>query len=175
MAWVKAPVAKWLARPIDGGHELADGRPVLGRNKTWKGLVGMVVLGAALAVAWGGVLAGSPGLASQNRFYDSFANHPAVNLALGAAMGLVYAIFELPNSFIKRRLGVTPGHSAPGPARLVLIVLDQADSVIGLVLLAVIVTPLPWSVGLVWIVVGSATHLALNVLLYLAHLRRSPV
>ncbi|MDR1188794.1 MAG: CDP-archaeol synthase [Bifidobacteriaceae bacterium] len=175
MAWVKAPVAKWLAKPIDAGRRMADGRPVLGHHKTWKGLVGMVFLGAGLAVAWGAILAHAPGLAANDRFYDVFANRPAINLVLGAAMGLVYAVFELPNSFWKRRLGVGPGQSAKGPARLGLIILDQADSVIGLVLLTAILTPLPAPTAVVWVVVGSVTHLALNALLYLAHLRRSPV
>lgn len=43
----------WKA-PIDGGRLAKDGKPLLGKGKTWRGLVGGTVLGAvtALVVAW---------------------------------------------------------------------------------------------------------------------------
>ncbi|MEA3166822.1 MAG: CDP-2,3-bis-(O-geranylgeranyl)-sn-glycerol synthase [Thermoplasmata archaeon] len=46
-------IPRWKA-PIDGGRIAKDGKPVLGKGKTWRGLVGGTVLGAAtaLVVAW---------------------------------------------------------------------------------------------------------------------------
>ncbi len=39
-----------FARPIDGGIVLRDGHPLLGRSKTWRGLVAAIVLAAGAAV-----------------------------------------------------------------------------------------------------------------------------
>jgi CDP-archaeol synthase len=40
----------WLASPIDGGIVLWDGRPFLGRSKTWRGLAAAVLLAACAAL-----------------------------------------------------------------------------------------------------------------------------
>ena len=60
-----APVmaAKLLGRqldmPIDGGLRLPDGKPVLGRSKTWRGLTGSMVATGLVAIPLGfGFLAG---------------------------------------------------------------------------------------------------------------------
>jgi len=47
---VAKAIPGWKA-PIDGGRLGKDGRPLLGKGKTWRGLVGGTVLGAATAVA----------------------------------------------------------------------------------------------------------------------------
>ena len=85
-----------------------------------------------------------------------------------------YALAELPNSYLKRRLGVEPGRTADGGAKWLLVVLDQADSVIGCAVVLAVLCPVTpaFLVGLV--VVGSATHLVLNLLLYAVRLRHNP-
>lgn len=69
------------ARPIDGGRTLADGLPLLGSSKTWRGLVASLI-GTSL----GGLVLGL---------------HWAIGLkvAMGAMLG------DLMASFAKRRLG----------------------------------------------------------------------
>ena len=54
----------------------------------------------------------------------------ASTLALGLAVGLGYSLGELPNSFLKRRLGITPGERRSAVQYLV----DQADSAFGVAL-----------------------------------------
>lgn len=49
---------------------------------------------------------------------------------LGLLIGFVYVLFELPNSFIKRRMGIAPGDDAPRFRRL-FIFFDQIDSSLG--------------------------------------------
>lgn len=44
---------KHLARPIDGGRRLADGRPLLGAAKTYRGIAAALVLTAAAAALLG--------------------------------------------------------------------------------------------------------------------------
>jgi hypothetical protein len=69
------------AWPIDGGRIWRDGRPLLGRSKTWRGLA--LSLLATTAVA--GLALGRP--------------------LLGAAFGALAMAGDLLSSFIKRRLG----------------------------------------------------------------------
>ncbi|MDR0432976.1 MAG: CDP-archaeol synthase [Bifidobacteriaceae bacterium] len=178
MIWVRLPVAKALLRPIDGGRIWRDGRALFGPNKTWKGLVGMVVLAAAFSLIWGWICAAHEPIGSHHRIYAAFGDSWSVSLIWGLAIGAVYAACELPNSFLKRRLDVTPGHTArraSTPTRLGLVILDQCDSVTGMVLLSWWPATLrPVEAGC-WIALGGVTHLATNNLLYAVHLRRSPL
>ncbi|MFP4126769.1 MAG: CDP-archaeol synthase [Alphaproteobacteria bacterium] len=78
------------AWPLDGGRRWRDGRPLLGRSKTWRGLVGAVatttVAGWALGVA----------------------------LGLAAVVALAALVGDAASSFTKRRLGVPSSGQALG-------------------------------------------------------------
>jgi CDP-diglyceride synthetase len=174
MAWVTGPWARALNRPIDAGASLADGRRVFGDNKTWKGLLGMVVLGALAGLVWGQVIHGSR-LEPYNLFYARHDNTVGFNAFTGSLLGLVYAIFELPNSFLKRRVGISPGTPHGGAWTVLFVVLDQIDSVVGCALLVLAFAPVGWAFVLVTTLVGGVTHLVLNLLLYALHLRKHPL
>lgn len=78
------------ARPLDGGRCLPlDGRPLLGRSKTWQGLVASLI-GTVL----GALVLGLPWTLG-------------LEVAAGAMLG------DLAASFIKRRLGRPPSTSVP--------------------------------------------------------------
>lgn len=79
-----------LDRPVDGGRRLADGRPLLGPNKTVRG-----VIGGVLAAGFIGQVVGFGWLA-------------------GFAAGALAMLGDLATSFAKRRLGLDSGGSAPG-------------------------------------------------------------
>lgn len=85
---------KWLgerwAAPIDGGILLPDGRPLLGRSKTWRGLAAAVAA-CTLAAPVLGLSAGT-----------------------GAAIGAGAMAGDALSSFIKRRLGTPPSGRATG-------------------------------------------------------------
>ncbi len=76
--------------PIDGGRLLADGRPVLGRQKTWRGLISGT-LATTLFAAWAGVGA-----------------------LFGCVFGLLALLGDAGSSFIKRRRGLADSGRAPG-------------------------------------------------------------
>jgi hypothetical protein len=175
MVWVRLPVAKGLSVPLDGGRVWRDGRPWFGPNKTYKGLVGMVALAGLASLGWGWLCGRSPGLEAGQRVYQHLGSSPGVSLAYGIALGAAYALSELPNSFLKRRLGVVPGRSAAGGAKHALIVLDQCDSVVGMLLVAWWPARLAPLQAAWWLLLGGATHLVFNAALYAVHLRRSPL
>ena len=172
MVWCTTGLAPALNRPLDNGLLLRDGRRLLGENKTWKGLVGMVALGVVAFVLWSVVLRESS-LGQWDLFHVRHASTLGFDALVGALLGAAYAVFELPNSFLKRRLGIEPGTVSAGPRAWFFVLLDQADSVLGCaVVLALLapVTPL-FLVGLV--VVGAATHIVLNMALFAVGLRQN--
>src|SRR5581483_10209 len=52
-------------------------------------------------------------------------------LIVGSLMGLGAMLGELPNSFVKRQLGIAPGAHARGPRRVVFYLWDQVDLLCG--------------------------------------------
>lgn len=174
MVWVKLPLLRSTATPIDGGRLLRDGRRLFGDNKTWKGLIGLVGLGAVCGLIWGAIVSHSP-MAAYHLFHHVCPSSPVWDLTTGALLGLAYGIFELPNSFLKRRLGIPPGKTRPGRTGLVFVVLDQIDSVIGCALLLALLTPIGWDLFLAIIAVGGLTHLVLVLVLYALRLRVNPL
>lgn len=109
-----------LRQPIDGGRTFR-GRRLFGDSKTWRGVV-VAVVGAVPTVAlqrfvlapWVGALA----------VFDYARVDPVVFgtlLAVGAMAG------ELPNSFVKRQLGIAPGKTTSGPLAVLFYCWDQVD------------------------------------------------
>ncbi len=78
--------ARW---PVDGGLRLADGQPLLGTSKTWRGLAAGIVAAALLA---------------------PLAHLP---VATGALIGAAAVAGDLVASFLKRRLRLAPSVRAP--------------------------------------------------------------
>lgn len=125
VAVLKTNVLGSLAVPIDGGARWR-GRPVFGANKTWRGIAvmtGLTAFASAMLDA----------LARRNRWTRALEVRQSARVnawAAGAVCGLSYCLAELPNSFMKRRLGISPGARAISRGRLQYVV-DQADSVAG--------------------------------------------
>lgn len=111
MLFVKTGLYSRIKRPIDGGKTLRDGKRLFGENKTWAGFFGMIITGALSQLVWGFVCLQMPEMCS---LYSRFENAPLFNLSAGAAMGFAYVLFELPNSFIKRRLDIPSGKTVRG-------------------------------------------------------------
>jgi CDP-2,3-bis-(O-geranylgeranyl)-sn-glycerol synthase len=168
---VHAPVLRWdllrgLKRPLDGGRTLG-GRRLLGDNKTWRGALCMtagVVLATVLLWRWDWWRAQLPG-----------AVRDASPVLVGLLMGAGTVIGELPNSFLKRRLGIAPGARRRTPGGVALAVLDQGDLVLGIwvALLPIWVMPV-WLAAIAFAAV-AAIHLVINVIGYAIGARAAPV
>lgn len=174
MVWCSLPLGKKLNWPIDAGRNLPDGKRIFGENKTWKGFFGMPVLGALCFILWGLLCNAHPFLLSNSYLYESYANTVPYNAVMGLAAGLAYALCELPNSFLKRRLDIRPGKPAEAGWKLLFIFLDQADSVFGVVLVVALVYPMDIGFYLLYVLLGAATHIVMNLLLFLLRLRKNP-
>ena len=173
MVWCKLHLIKALERPIDNNIVLKDGHRLFGENKTWKGFVGMVVLGILCTTLWGAICSGSVTLSAHNYLYRNYENTFLYNILMGLLFGLGYALFELPNSFIKRRMNIAPGKSNKNIRGVLTIFFDQADSVIGCTLVLCLVYKMSLLLFIGFIFLGALTHIVLNILLYFAHLRKN--
>ena len=155
-----------LARPLDFGLCL-HGKPLLGSNKTFRGPLIMVSITAVSA--WALSLGHSADWLPQGYGYMT---EPGTAFVLGAVMGLGYALGELPNSLIKRRLGIAPGSRPGGVTGVICYVCDQVDSVAGAVALLWLIYAPGKNVLLALLVVGSLVHVVFDQCLYLFGVKR---
>ncbi|WP_298532182.1 CDP-archaeol synthase, partial [uncultured Ruminococcus sp.] len=128
---------------------------------------------ALAQVMWGLLTESSGAVSSRNELYQSFDNTLLFNAAAGAMFGLAYVLCELPNSFIKRRIGIQPGKTSHGFKGVLFFIIDQIDSLLGVVLLLAVFSGLTVPQYIQYIVLGALTHIALNVLLYAAKIRKN--
>lgn len=172
MLFVKLPILDRLKRPMDRGLILRDGKRLFGDHKTWKGFLAYPFFAAIWTILLGFLATGLPRVEAMNYLYVRHENRPLYNLCVGLLLGFAYALFELPNSFIKRRLAIDEGKMATGPLRPLFIFIDQADSVIGCVLVLALVYPMSPTFILAYILLGAGLHILLNYLLALVGLRK---
>ncbi|MBS1122712.1 MAG: putative CDP-diglyceride synthetase [Deltaproteobacteria bacterium] len=121
---LKYDLLRSLRRPIDHGWKVR-GRRIFGDSKTWRGVV-VAVVGCVAGVAIQRAVAGDH-LAS-----ISLVDYRALDFVpFGISMGIGAMLGELPNSFIKRQLGIAPGKTTTGPLRGVFYLWDQVDLIAG--------------------------------------------
>lgn len=157
MIAVKVDILSYLKKPI---HQRW-----FGQNKTWRGFFIMPL------ATWPGVI-----LAQQlEGLFDL--NTPVLTTEsswlLALLLGGGYCLAELPNSFLKRRLGIKEGQTSDR-YKWFFVIFDQADSAIGCLLAYRLVLPLTWTTMFLTVVFGTVIHLAINVTLYKAGIRKNP-
>jgi CDP-archaeol synthase len=163
-ALLHAPFLRWdlapaLKRPLNDR--------LFGANKTVRG---------ALAMS-GGTLAATIALHRVPAYRERLPPElrEAGPLRHGALLGAAVVLGELPNSALKRRLGIPPGQRASTPLGAALAIHDQADFVLGgWPLLAPIWPMKPRDVAEAFALVTGA-HMAVNVAGYALGARTSPL
>ena len=161
-AWLAAPRSRRFAVPLDGGRVLG-GRRIFGDHKTVRGLLVMVPATGVSFALLAALLAAGPGIAASGLWPLS----PAAYSLLGTWAALGFMAGELPNSFIKRRLGIPPGAAARGRRlRAVCLVADRLDSSVGMLLALALVVPVSWPICLFVLIAGPLVHAAFSVALF---------
>jgi len=135
-----------IAVPIDAGAKW-HGKEILGRNKTWRGLVVGIVTGIFVA--------GVEALLFFNTDFfkrNTIVDYGSVNfILLGALMGGGALMGDLFESFIKRRLNKPSGKPW--------FPFDQIDWIIGAIVLSSIVYVPSLTVAIITVVVYTGVHL----------------
>ncbi|MFN3909752.1 MAG: CDP-2,3-bis-(O-geranylgeranyl)-sn-glycerol synthase [Candidatus Anstonellaceae archaeon] len=99
-----APVILGGKFPIDFNKKFFDGRPILGKGKTYLGLLGGFLAGMLSSILEAKILIGSE--------FDIFASNFYLYLEIGFLLSSGALLGDLLGSFIKRRLGIKQGKSS---------------------------------------------------------------
>ena len=178
--WLRGGWLESWARPIDGGR-MWRGKRIFGDNKTWRGLVVMI---PAVASAFGLLRsfagaeqgtgdAASGSITGSGTWLAPWSFGIGGYVALGAWAGVGYMLGELPNSFVKRRLGVEAGRPpTSGLGRTIAFIVDQTDSVIGALLALSVFVSLSGQTWVVLMSLGPVVHWLFNVILVLVGVKK---
>jgi hypothetical protein len=160
-AWMRSGRSQPFAIALDRGRTLG-GRRLFGPNKTLRGFM-MMPPASAASFATLAALLGADGIARANLWPLGAAAYAA----LGAWAGLWFMLGELPNSFIKRQVGVAPGAAARGRGAAFLhFAADRCDSILGMLLGVSLVVPLPLGTWGWMLLIGPGIHWAFSALLH---------
>ena len=149
MIVVKANLFTFLRVPISVKY--------FGQNKTYRGLIFLTSVTGILQYIFNAYL------------YGSFLVSSAL---LGALLGFVYIICELPNSFVKRRRGIQPG-SRSGSYPWLTTIIDKADSTFGVCLFFCIIKNLSLFEFFILFLSAFVIHLIVSKLLHSVKLKES--
>ena len=123
---IKYKLLDFLVFPVDCGAVFRK-KPFFGANKTYRGLAAISIgtsMGFAIQALWLHNYKWAQGI----ELLDY--NFP-FSLWLGLTVGFAASVSELPNSFIKRQLDISPGETSPGLLNGLFFVLDQVDFLLG--------------------------------------------
>ena len=142
------PVLAGGGLPIDLGRKFIDGKPIFGKNKTFRGFFVGLFVGTCV------------GLVESIIFKYPLTFGPL--LSLGALFG------DLAGAFLKRRLEIAPGNLLP--------VVDQIDFVVGALIFSLLLYPpvLTWELALTILLITPPIHLLTNFIAYKLGLKRNP-
>ena len=168
IAVIKLDLLRSLAGlPLDGGLRFR-GRRLLGDNKTVRGAVTMIGATATFVVLQA-VLSTRAGWARPLSLVDFDRVHP---LLWGVVLGGGYIAGELPNSFIKRQLGVAPGDRPAGVLAPLFWLTDELDGLAGVLLCMSTVWVAPLRVALLLAGVTLVVHPAMGFVMVALGLKR---
>lgn len=165
MIFCKTSFYKKHRTPMDF-NKTFKGKRIFGDNKTWIGFLGMIVSCIITQVTWGCIckIFNLP-----SDLYLIYSNTVVYNLILGFLFGFLYMLFELPNSFLKRQIGITPGKTE----NRCFFVIDQIDSLLGVMLVLFWVSKIDLLDYVEYVLLGGFTHIAVNLVLYKMRIRRN--
>lgn len=168
--WLRSQLSERFRIPLDGGNTIR-GRRIFGDNKTWRGFVIMIPAVGGVFFLLGGLRPLMPA-----EWTAGLWNLTTLEFALtGCWVGFGFMIGELPNSFVKRQVGIEPG-SLPdnGWAKPIWFTIDQVDSVVGGMLALSFFVPIPFLTWAFILVVGPAMHWSFNLLFFLLGMKARP-
>lgn len=126
-----------------------------GENKTYRGFLFISIVNAAI-------------LALINYLFTLHLNNSAI---LGLILGGAYSISELPNSFIKRRIGIKSGEQHSKYTFLFLLI-DKMDSAFGVTLVYFLMGYLNIQAAVYLFLISSLTHILFSKVLVRLNIKK---
>jgi CDP-2,3-bis-(O-geranylgeranyl)-sn-glycerol synthase len=147
------PVITGGGYPMDFGKKFLDGKPIFGKNKTFRGFFSGLAVGVAVGLV--------------ETVFFSYPIFFGLILSLGALLG------DLAGAFVKRRLGLAPGGLLP--------VIDQVDFIIGAIVFGALeqllffsFQILSWELIITVLIITPPIHLLTNFVAYKLGLKDNP-
>lgn len=152
--------------PLDMGKSLKDGRRIIGDGVTWKGFIGGTIVGTIIGAILG-LIGQLIGISIDQLSFGMINTVVYGDILSGLLLGFLLAFGALCGdaigSFIKRRIGIQRGKSAP--------IMDQLDFVIGAIILSLLLVKLDILFILLICVLTLIIHLGTNTGAYLLGLK----
>jgi len=141
------PVITGGGYPLDFGKNFFDGKPIFGKNKTFRGFFSGLVVGTSVGFV--------------ETMFLSYPVFFGLLLSLGALFG------DLAGAFVKRRLGLAPGDLLP--------VVDQVDFIVGAMFFSIPLRILSsWELVIAVLIITPPIHLLTNFAAYKLSLKNNP-
>ncbi|MES2766635.1 MAG: CDP-archaeol synthase [Bacteroidota bacterium] len=146
MVLVKKDVFPFLKIPVS--------ERLFGQNKTWRGFIFLSILNGIFTPIFA---------------YDI----PVLKaVCFGMIFGLIYMIFELPNSLFKRKMGIAAGEN-PAENKLLFSLLDKTDSAFGVCLVYFLISDIDVTQIIQLFFISSFIHITFSMLLVSLKIKKS--
>ncbi len=129
---------------------------LFGKNKTWRGFLFVPFINATI-------------LLFINSIVSLELSHP---ILLGLVLGLAYVLAELPNSLLKRSLGIQAGEQHKR-YKLPFALLDKTDSAFGVAMVYYALGFVTFRISLFLFIINSLTHIIFSQFLVLIKIKSS--
>jgi CDP-2,3-bis-(O-geranylgeranyl)-sn-glycerol synthase len=140
-----APVIFGGGAPIDFGKKFMDNKPILGSHKTIRGFLAGIIIGTLVGLV-------------QTLIYENYLFPYGVDFEYSLILGFMLSVGaltgDLIESFIKRRLSLSPGGS--------LLVADQIDFILGALLFSIPIAVPSLKTAILILVITIPIHLLTN-------------
>jgi len=171
--WLRSRTAQCFQAPVDFNLRFR-GRRLFGGNKMWRGFA-VMPLAAALAF-WAFATLRDGGALPRWLAAGMWDLAPRPYAWLGLACGLAFMAAELPNSFVKRQLGIAPGLAPERPGlATACFAIDRIDSVLGVLLTVTLLLPVSAATWGWVLLLGPGVHAAFSVWLHRLGVKARPL
>ena len=169
--WLRSKWSHQFTLAIDGGVTFR-GRRLFGDNKRLCGFMVLPPMAAMIFLLLGAVRESLPPFFSENLWTLTAGQYSV----LGFVAGLAFMLAELPNSFVKRRLGIAPGEVSQNFwLRPLFLVIDRVDSVLGVLLAVSLMVPVPIGTWIWTLVLGAAAHAGFSIAMHSLSIKARPL
>jgi len=166
--WLHSPLSNRFRQPLDGGRTFR-GKRIFGENKMVRGLL-VMPLAAMLVFYFAGYFRDKLPTILHTGTWNTTSLHYGIT---GLIAGLFFMLAELPNSFIKRQLGIIEGKSADKILlKYLFLVIDRIDSSIGTLMAISFLVPLQALTWLWTLLIGTMVHFGFSFLLFLLKIKK---
>tara|TARA_B110000902_G_scaffold50306_1_gene57700 strand:+ start:408 stop:932 length:525 start_codon:yes stop_codon:yes gene_type:complete len=151
MIIVKKNYLKALSIPISS--------TLFGANKTYRGFLVLPVLSGFIACL-------------NAITFDSLQASNRYALFIGTGLGIAYMLFELPNSYLKRKLGIPQGASYK-KYKILQLCIDKIDSLVGVFAFYYFATSVTFETIIGLFLAAFLIHISLSYLLVVLKIKKS--